>query len=134
VLRQSVLAVTVAQRRVSRYGGWITGKQDRTASLDVGSWFGDKQRIRSAVNYRIGIEPTAESRFWESCRQPTLNAKRTPSWASASASPCWQQLTFHGKENKCKPKLPIRGLRPATQSQSHRLGGGSPTALDLTAL
>jgi hypothetical protein len=50
------------------------------------------------------------------------------------ALPCWQRLTFHGKENKCKPRLPMRGLRPTTQSQSHRLGGGSPTALDLTAL
>ena len=28
-----------------------------------------------------------------------------------SALGCWQQLTFGGKENKCKPKLPIRELR-----------------------
>ena len=33
-----------------------------------------------------------------------------------SDSPCWQQLTFGGKENKCKPKLPIRELRARPHS------------------
>jgi len=48
-----------------------------------------------------GQSPCATACFRSESRRPLI----------MRALACWQPLTFGGKENKCKPKLPIRELR-----------------------
>src|SRR5258708_9967832 len=89
------------------------------------SW--DQQRLTSPLEYAVGPKtantktPTLKMRWGAECKSPQpLPPPEEGAGRSffldilvhrMSALACWQQLTFGGKENKCKPKLPIRELR-----------------------